>query len=36
LFTHVWQAMTSVGTPIYVAPEVMSGNAYDSTADSYR
>jgi len=27
--------MTSVGTPIYVAPEVMQGYAYDSSADSY-
>ena len=27
--------MTSVGTPIYVAPEVMAGYAYDATADSY-
>ena len=29
------QTMTSVGTPIYVAPEVMAGYSYDSTADSY-
>jgi len=29
------QTMTSVGTPIYVVPEVMAGNHYDSTADSY-
>jgi len=29
------QTMTSVGTPIYVAPEVMAGNQYDATADSY-
>ena len=29
------QTMTSVGTPIYVAPEVMAGNRYDATADSY-
>jgi len=44
LFTHVlWpfvhtcvrQTMTSVGRPIYVAPEVMSENRYDATADSY-
>ena len=27
--------MTSVGTPIYVAPEVMAGGHYDATADSY-
>jgi len=27
--------MTSVGTPIYVAPEVMAGDHYDATADSY-
>ena len=27
--------MTSVGTPIYVAPEVMRGNQYDSKCDSY-
>jgi len=27
--------MTSVGTPIYVAPEVMVGHSYDATADSY-
>jgi hypothetical protein len=27
--------MTSVGTPIYVAPEVMAGYRYDATADSY-
>ena len=30
------QTMTSVGTPIYVAPEVMAGYHYDATADSYR
>jgi len=30
------QTMTSVGTPIYVAPEVMAGYRYDATADSYR
>ena len=29
------QTMTSVGTPIYVAPEVMAGNHYDATADIY-
>jgi len=36
-FAHkcVWQTMTSVGTPIFVAPEVMKGNRYDSSADSY-
>jgi len=28
--------MSSVGTPIYVAPEVMVGYKYDCTADSYR
>jgi len=33
--TCVWQTMTSVGTPIYAAPEVMAGNHYDATADSY-
>jgi len=27
--------MTSVGTPIYVAPEVKAGNHYDAAADSY-
>ena len=27
--------MTSVGTPIYVAPEVMAGNHNDATADCY-
>jgi len=27
--------MTNVGTPIYVAPEVMVGSHYDATADSY-
>ena len=29
------QTMTNVGTPIYVAPEVMVGNHYDATVDSY-
>ena len=29
------QTMTSVGTPIYVAPEVMKGYRYGATADSY-
>jgi len=29
------QDMTSVGTPIYVAPEVMRGDRYDSRCDSY-
>jgi len=27
--------MTIVGRPIYIAPEVMAGNHYDATADSY-
>ena len=29
------RTMTSVGTPIYVAPEVMRGNQYDSKCNSY-
>ena len=29
------QTMTSVGTPIYVAPEVMKGYRYSATADTY-
>ena len=29
------QTMTSVGTPIYVAPEVMRGYRYTATADTY-
>jgi len=29
------QTMTSVGTPIYVAPEIMRANRYDSHADVY-
>ena len=33
--TGVRQTMTNVGTPIYVAPEVMAGYSYDATADSY-
>jgi serine/threonine protein kinase len=28
-------AMTCVGTPIYMAPEIMRGDFYDSKADSY-
>jgi len=32
---HVWQTMTSVGTPIYVAPEVMQGYSYNAKCDSF-
>ena len=33
--TDLNHTMTSVGTPIYVSPEVMRGDRYDSKADSY-
>jgi len=36
LFTPCFgQTMTSVGTPIYVAPEVMQGYAYNAKCDSF-
>ena len=33
--TDLNSTMTSVGTPIFVAPEVMTGNNYDAKCDSY-
>ena len=33
--TDLNHTMTSVGTPIFVAPEVMRGDRYDKLADSY-
>ena len=34
--TDLNNTMTSVGTPIYIAPEIMRADHYDSKADVYR
>ena len=34
--TDLNNTMTSVGTPIYIAPEIMRADHYDGKADLYR
>ena len=34
--TDLNNTMTSVGTPIYIAPEIMRADHYDGKADVYR
>ena len=34
--TDLNHTMTSVGTPIYITPEIMRADHYDSKADAYK